>query len=42
MRNEKITFEDLPNAMQHLLYEVAAIKNHLLNQAAITNEPVFA
>ena len=41
MRNDKITFEDLPNAIQHLLNEVTAIKNHLLNQAAITKEPVL-
>jgi len=31
--NEKITYDSIPEAMMHLLQEVAYIKNHLLNTA---------
>ncbi len=39
MKYERITFEDLPDAVLHLLRDVADIKNHLLNQAATPAEP---
>ena len=40
--NDVITFDNIPEAMMHLLREVAYIKNHLLNEAASTSEPVIA
>ena len=41
MKYERITFEDLPDAVLHLLRDVADIKNHLLNQAATPAEPAL-
>ncbi len=37
--NDAITFDNLPEAVQRLIKDVAYIKNHLLNDAAITKEP---
>ena len=36
---DAITFDNLPEAVKHLLQEVAYIKNHLLNEAATTVAP---
>lgn len=36
--NDIITFDNMPEAMMHLLQEVAYIKNHLLNNASSTIE----
>jgi excisionase family DNA binding protein len=37
-KNDVITFDNLPEAVKHLLHEVADIKNYLLNQAATSVE----
>jgi len=37
-KNDVITFDNLPEAVKHLLHEVADIKNYLLNQAATPAE----
>ncbi|MCK5138067.1 MAG: helix-turn-helix domain-containing protein [Bacteroidales bacterium] len=37
--HDAITFDNLPEAVQHLLQEIAYIKNHLLNKAATTATP---
>ena len=37
--NEIITYDSMPEAMMHLLQEVAYIKNHLLNESSSTGEP---
>lgn len=39
IKNDAITFDNLPEAVGKLLQEVAYIKNQLLNQAATTTEP---
>jgi len=39
--NHAITFDNLPDAVQHLLQEVAYIKNHLLNDVGRTAEPTL-
>ncbi len=38
IKNDVITFDNLPEAVTQLLQEVAYIKNHLLNQSASTPE----
>jgi len=40
IKNDVITFDSLPEAVGQLLQEVSYIKNHLLNQAANTIEPI--
>jgi len=40
IKNDVITFDNLPEAVTQLLQEVAYIKNHLLNQSATTPEPM--
>ncbi|MEI6049368.1 MAG: helix-turn-helix domain-containing protein [Bacteroidota bacterium] len=37
--NDVITFDNLPEAVMQLLQEVAYIKNHLLNEGAISAAP---
>ena len=40
IKNDVITFDNLPEAVTQLLQEVAYIRNHLLNQSATTPEPM--
>ena len=37
-KHDVITYDNLPEAVKHLLHEVADIKNYLLNQAATPAE----
>lgn len=39
IKNDAITFDNLPEAVGQLLQEVSYIKNHLLNQTATSIEP---
>jgi excisionase family DNA binding protein len=40
-KKDAVTFDNMPEAITHLLHEVAYIKNYLLNKSTSTSEPVI-
>jgi excisionase family DNA binding protein len=41
IKNDRLTFENLPEAVLHLIHEVAEIKHYLLNAATnFTDQPI--